>query len=112
MKIQFTRALLFILFSILPFIYSCDTGINIFSLQDDAQLGRELNAQIQNDPQEYPLFHGDPAIQSYITSQIFNQILQSPKVQHTDVFNYQLEIIDDDSTLNAFSLPGGYIYLV
>lgn len=111
MKIIFTRALLVLVLAILPFIYSCDTGINIFSLQDDAQLGQQLNAEIQNDPAEYPVFHGDPSIKSYIVSQIFNQILQSPQIQHKDVFSYQMEIIDDDSTLNAFALPGGYVYV-
>jgi len=111
MKIIITRVISCILLSLLPFIYSCDTGINIFSLQDDAQLGQELNAQIQSDPAEYPIFRGDPAIKSYIVSQIFNQILQSPQVKYTDVFNYQMEIIDDDSTLNAFALPGGYVYV-
>lgn len=111
MKIIITRVISCILLSLLPFIYSCDTGINIFSLQDDAQLGQELNAQIQSDLVEYPIFRGDPAIKIYIVSQIFNQILQSPQVKHTDVFNYQMEIIDDDSTLNAFALPGGYVYV-
>ena len=111
MKIIITRVISCILLSLLPFIYSCDTGINIFSLQDDAQLGQELNAQIQSDLVEYPIFRGDPAIKIYIVSQIFNQILQSSQVKHTDVFNYQMEIIDDDSTLNAFALPGGYVYV-
>lgn len=111
MKKIITRSILTLFLLSLPFIYSCDTGINIFSLQDDAQLGQELSAQIENDPQEYPIFHGDPAIKNYIVSQIFNQILQSPQVQHNDVFSYNAEIIDDDSTLNAFALPGGYIYV-
>lgn len=111
MKIFFTRTLLGLLLVVLPVVNSCDTGINIFSLQDDAQLGQQLNAQIQSDPAEYPIFHGDPSIKSFIVSQIFNQILQSPQVQHKDVFSYQMEIIDDDSTLNAFALPGGYVYV-
>ncbi len=111
MKVTFTRTLLGLLLVILPVVNSCDTGINIFSLQDDAQLGQQLNAQIQSDPADYPIFHGDPSIKSFIVSQIFNQILQSPQVQHKDVFSYQMEIIDDDTTLNAFTLPGGYIYV-
>ncbi len=111
MKIIITRGLLICLLSVLPFMYSCDTGINIFSLQDDVQLGQQLNAQIQSDPGEYPIFHGDPSIKSFIVSQIFNQVLASPQIQHKDVFNYQMDIIDDDSTLNAFALPGGYVYV-
>ncbi len=58
MKIILTRGLLFLMLAVLPVINSCDTGINIFSLQDDVQLGQELNAQIQSDPQEYPIFRG------------------------------------------------------
>ena len=111
MKIILMRSIFVLLLIVLPFLYSCDTGINIFSLQDDAQLGQELNAQIQTDPQEYPIFHGDPSIKSYIVNQIFNQILASPRIEHKDVFNYKMEIIDDDSTLNAFALPGGYVYV-
>jgi predicted Zn-dependent protease len=111
MKIILTRSALVLILTVLPFLYSCDTGINIFSLQDDAQLGLQLNAQIQADPAEYPIFHGDPSIKSYIISQIFNQILTSPQIVHKDIFDYQMEIIDDDSTLNAFALPGGYVYV-
>lgn len=111
MKTILTRSVVVLLLLILPFLYSCDTGINIFSLDDDAQLGQQLNAQIQSDPQEYPIFHGDPSIKSYIVNSIFNQILASPQIENKNVFNYSLEIIDDDSTLNAFALPGGYVYV-
>lgn len=41
---------------------------------------------------------------------IFQHILNSPKVVKKDVYNYQFEIINQD-ILNAFAIPGGYIYL-
>jgi predicted Zn-dependent protease len=38
-------------------------------------------------------------------------VLASTKVENKAVFNYQLEIIDNPDVLNAFAIPGGYIYL-
>jgi predicted Zn-dependent protease len=37
--------------------------------------------------------------------------LASGKVKHSKDFNWELKIIKDDSVLNAFCLPGGYIYV-
>jgi predicted Zn-dependent protease len=91
--------------------YSCDNGINIFSTSDDASLGSQLNAQVAGDASEYPVYHGNPAIKSYINERIFQHILASPQMQYKSVFSYQMEIINNDSILNAFCLPGGYIYV-
>lgn len=91
--------------------YSCDNGINIFSLSDDAALGEQVNAQVAADPVEYPIYHGNPQIKSYIISRIFNHILASSQIQYKNSFHYQLEIVNKDSVLNAFCLPGGYIYV-
>ncbi|MDP4116777.1 MAG: M48 family metalloprotease, partial [Bacteroidota bacterium] len=99
----------FVLFSLS--FYSCDNGINIFSTADDASLGSQLNAQVEGDSKEYPIYHGNPAIKNYIVDRIFNHILASSQIQYKNVFSYKLEIIDNDNTLNAFCLPGGYIYV-
>lgn len=92
-------------------IYACGTGINLFSPQDDVNLGLDVARQIQNDPQEYPIFHGDPSIKKYIVDKIFNPILASPKVTGKNVYPYSLEIIDKPDVMNAFALPGGYVYV-
>jgi predicted Zn-dependent protease len=90
---------------------SCDDGINIFSKQDDVQLGAQLNEEIRNTPSEYPIYTRNPSIKSYINQRIFNHILESSQIKSKDIYPYQLEIIDDPNTLNAFALPGGYIYV-
>lgn len=90
---------------------SCEDGINIFSKSDDVQLGQQLVAEINGNPQEFPPFRGDPAILNYINQRIFSEILQSSKVEEKDVFPYQLQIIDKPNELNAFALPGGYLYV-
>ncbi len=44
-------------------------------------------------------------------NQIRDKILQSGKLVHRNDFPWELKIIEDDSVLNAFCLPGGYIYI-
>ncbi len=92
---------------------SCDTlqGINIFTLQDDVQLGMDIDQEIRSNPSEYPIYYGDPSVKAYIQQRIFNHILASAKVEHKNIFPYQIEIVDDPNVLNAFCVPGGYIYL-
>lgn len=92
---------------------SCDEegNLNLFTLEDDVQLGAEVNAEIRSNPVEYPIYTANPTVKSYIQTRIFEHVLQSSEVMHDDVFPYQFEIIDEDSILNAFALPGGYIYL-
>jgi predicted Zn-dependent protease len=90
---------------------SCDSGINLFTKQDDVQLGKEVNDEIISNPAEYPIFKGDPSIKTYIDQRIFSHILASPKVESKNIYPYQIEIIDQPDVLNAFALPGGYIYI-
>ncbi|MBT8392702.1 MAG: M48 family metalloprotease [Ignavibacteriaceae bacterium] len=95
------------------FLESCDTleSINIFSTQDDVELGRQLDLEIRSNPSEYPIYNGDPMVKRYIGTRIFNHVLASSKVENREIFNYQIEIIDKPDVLNAFAIPGGYIYL-
>lgn len=84
-------------------------GANLFSVAEDAQLGREVDEQIKSNPQEYPLLR-DATVKSYVQSMI-NDILRSPEVLYRGKFPYRVEVIQDDKTLNAFCTPGGYIYV-
>jgi predicted Zn-dependent protease len=38
-------------------------------------------------------------------------VLASPDILYKGQFAYQFEIIKDDSTINAFCTPGGYVYV-
>jgi predicted Zn-dependent protease len=108
--IAIKKVTLYVLVTFPLFFNSCGSGVNLFSKSDDAQLGKDLSAEIKNNPQEYPIFKGGPSIKKYINERIFQHILTSPKVKSKNVYHYQLEIIDQD-ILNAFALPGGYIYV-
>ncbi|MCS6807549.1 MAG: M48 family metalloprotease [Bacteroidota bacterium] len=88
----------------------CSGGINMFSTETDAQLGKQMDDQIRRNPQEYPIFRGNPAIRQYLQD-MTNTIIRSEHVQYRGIFPYIVEVIHDDNTINAFCTPGGYIYV-
>lgn len=90
---------------------SDDGTVNIFSNEDEVSLGQQLDNEIRSNPAEYPIYNGDPAVKQYLNTRIFRHILTASAVEKEEVYNYQLEIIDNDSVLNAFAIPGGYIYI-
>ncbi len=83
--------------------------INLFSLEDDKQLGGELAAEINSDTQEYPPYN-DAEAQLYLQD-IMNEILKSSEVRYEEEFAYQVKIINKGDIVNAFALPGGYVYV-
>lgn len=97
--------------SLLLFLVACGTGINLFSKQDEVQLGEQFDEEIRSKPEEYPIYKDNPAVKNYIQERIFDEVLQSPEIKDKSVYEYQLEIIDNDSTLNAFAVPGGFVYV-
>ena len=110
------KNLLFILgiFAMLT-ISSCKGGLggmNFFTLEDDIRLGKEVSQQIESDPKQFPILRerGNEEVYRYVRG-ITNSILNSGKVKNKNNFAWQVKIIDDPKTLNAFATPGGYIYV-
>ncbi|HQY51979.1 MAG TPA: M48 family metallopeptidase [Ignavibacteria bacterium] len=94
---------------ILSGVYSC--GSNMYSVQDDVKLGEEVNQQIKDDPKQFPVMVGNQAVKDYVSG-LGNYVLNnSPYIKYKNVFPYTFYVIHDDSTVNAFCLPGGYIYV-
>ena len=87
-------------------------GINLFSVEQDVELGREVAKQIEGDPKTYPILpeRGNEELYRYVRG-ITSKILNSGKVRYKDEFVWQVKIIDDPETLNAFCTPGGFIYV-
>lgn len=93
-------------------IFGCAKwGLNVFTDQDEVKLGMQLDEEIKKNPKDYPVYQGDPSVKQYIEQKIFNEILNSPEVKKRNVYKWQLELIQDDNTLNAFATPGGFIYV-
>ena len=86
--------------------------VNLFTLQDDIAFGAQVSAEIDSDAANYPILDSASYPEAYAhLHRITDTILQSGKVQHADDFVWQTKIIHDDSILNAFCTPGGYIYV-
>ena len=87
-------------------------GINIFSVEDDIQLGRDLRDEILANPQEYPVLKEAqyPDAYAYVRD-IVDDILASGEVKYAQEFAWEVRIIDEPETLNAFAAPGGYIFV-
>ncbi len=87
-------------------------GINFFSLEDDKAFGAQVAEEIESDPSTYPILDSAQYPQAYAyLYAIRDSILNSGNVVHKDDFDWRLRIIKDDSILNAFCTPGGYIYV-
>jgi len=87
-------------------------GINLFSINEDIKLGKQVSQQIESDPKQFPILRerGNEEVYRYIRK-ITNNILNSGKVKNKDNFAWEVKIIDDPKTLNAFATPGGHIYV-
>jgi len=89
-----------------------DDSVNIFSVTDDIQLGKQTVAEIEKNPQEYPILSETqyPVAYGHLR-RITKTILDGGKVFYKDKFEWQTKIIKNDNVLNAFCTPGGYIYV-
>ncbi len=87
------------------------TGINLFSDSDEVKMGIQFDKEIRKNPKEYPIYKKNPKVKEYINNRIFKHILNSPEIKKKKVYHYRLDIIDNDSVLNAFAVPGGYLYI-
>ncbi len=92
---------------------ACDKNNNftLFSVQDDISLGQEVSAQIENDPQFNILSRANNAQAYGYLDSVVNAILNTGQVAYRDEFIWEVKIIQDDNTLNAFATPGGFIYV-
>lgn len=110
-------------FTLLSFVafslFSCgnvgsgkNKGINLFTIDQDRQLGAQVDAEILANPQEYPILDSvrNREVYQYIYG-IRNTILNSGKVTYKNDFQWRIRIVRKDDVLNAFCTPGGYIYI-
>lgn len=87
-------------------------GFNLFSIEDDKALGLQVSQQIASDPKQFPILpeRGNEEVYKYVRG-LTTQLLRSGKVAHANDFDWKVQIINDDKTLNAFAVPGGHLYV-
>jgi len=87
-----------------------DGSINIFTIQDDLDLGLQVARELENDPNVQVLDSAAyPAAYKYVYN-LRDSILVHNELNYENEFTWRIRIIKDDTTLNAFCAPGGYIY--
>lgn len=119
-KLYFMKSVYIFILCCIPVLYSgCSKdssggggGLNIFSVQDDIDLGRQVKAEIFADPAQFPIINpnSNPDAYNYLL-EIRNDILNTGTVTYDDRFDWEIYIIKRDDVLNAFCTPGGYIYV-
>ncbi|MBI2257298.1 MAG: M48 family metalloprotease [Flavobacteriia bacterium] len=87
-------------------------GLNLFSVQQDKELGFQVSREIETNTKQYPILDSIKHKEVYqYLYKIRNNILNCGKVDYKSEFPWRIRIIHDDKTLNAFCTPGGYIYV-
>ncbi len=84
----------------------------LIPLEQEVQMGKNFSRQIEADTAQYPLYkdtHGsDAPLVRYIDSL---GTLIAETVDPRQGIEYQFEVVDIDSVVNAFAVPGGFIYM-
>lgn len=112
MRYQKTSQILALVFTILfsqLVITGCGVNLNIFPVSKDVKLGKDMDKEILEKKKEYPILKNQEAT-NYLQNMV-DELLKSPAIKYKDQFNYEIKIIDDDEIINAFCVPGGYIYV-
>ena len=103
-------------FALLLFLFlgiACDENNNfvLFSIENDVELGKQVKAELMSDPKFKILPAAQyPSVYNYLYG-LRDEILNSGEIAYKDEFAWELYVIEDDETLNAFATPGGYIYI-
>ncbi|MCK4854968.1 MAG: M48 family metalloprotease [Bacteroidales bacterium] len=102
------------LLAIMAVLVQCnkdDKSINFFSVNQDIEFGASMDTIIMDDPAQFPLLSEAqyPTAYQHIR-RIRDNILASGELNYKDRFPWVVKIIHNDTTLNAFAAPGGYMY--
>lgn len=80
-------------------------GYVLISDQTEIELGAKLAAQIEAQQRLHP----DRGLQSYI--QRVTEALLPPALEDRPGIRYRVKVLDDPKQINAFAVPGGYLYI-
>lgn len=110
------RIKIFVFIIFISMVTSCkkdsdESLINLFSVDDDIKFGQSVEDEIAMNPQEFPVLNPNeyPDAYAHIYS-IRDSILNTGEIHYDDRFEWNVHIIHNDTMLNAFATPGGYLY--
>jgi predicted Zn-dependent protease len=84
-----------------------DVASALVSPEQENQIGLQLKTEL--DTKEGVVYMRDPAVVDYVRA-VANNVIQFGKRDRPEV-TWQVFVIDDSQTVNAFATPGGYLYV-
>ena len=94
------------------FFFSCAKVKVLIPIEVDQTLGEQFSAQMNAHPMQGEILDYTKNKKTYLyLEQIKANLLKSDAINHKKDFKWELKIIKNDSTLNAFCVAGGYIYV-
>src|SRR5688572_24366932 len=92
-------------------VFSCSKLTEVIPLTVDKKLGESVSEQLRSSANFIILDSVKNApVYKYI-EEVRDNILASDDIKYKEEFSYNITIIDDANTLNAFVTPGGNIYV-
>lgn len=113
---NFNKTFLFSIVLVLVVASGCnkdsdESPINLFSADDDIAFGQEVEAEIASKPGEFPVLSMTEYPDAYQhINRIRDSVLNTGLIYYEDKFEWKVYIIHNDTMLNAFAAPGGYMY--
>jgi predicted Zn-dependent protease len=90
---------------------SNESIINLFSVEDDIEFGKQMETEIAANPQDFPILSMTAYPEAYQhINRIRDSILNTGMIYYENEFEWKVYIIHNDTMLNAFATPGGYLY--
>ncbi len=88
---------------LIPAVLFLECGANIFSTRQEINMGKEFAVEVEKQSKLLE----DEEWNSYLNEigQNIASICDRPDLE------YNFKIVDDDSTINAFAVPGGFVYI-
>jgi predicted Zn-dependent protease len=86
----------------------------LISTEDEVQLGLQIAGEIDSLSEDFPKYEDNPShnpdLVDYINS--LGQLIAATQDDRTDTaLHWSFTLIDNDTTINAFACPGGFIYV-
>jgi predicted Zn-dependent protease len=84
-----------------------DVAQAVISPEDENKLGLQFKQNLET--QQHVVYYNDPVVVNYVRG-VANKVIAFGKRDRPEV-NWQVNVIDDSKTVNAFATPGGYLYV-
>ena len=83
-----------------------------FEIKDHIIIGETMKIQIANMPESFTILDSVKYKDAYIyVNRLLSTLKLTAVVKHRNDFNWKVTLLHDDNIRNAFTLPGGYIYV-